>query len=117
MGDLMKDLGDACMCGEPFYGRPCLWCKAKERIAELEKQLDTGKSAYADLLINAAPLEREAQGLLEEVDDLKAENERLRAALREIEKASGDDDDADCQHYDWIRDTARRALREDEDEH
>lgn len=35
----------------------------------------------------------------------------LIKALEEIEKASGDDDDADCQHYSWIRDTAREALR------
>lgn len=37
-------------------------------------------------------------------------NKQLEAALREIVTASGDDNDADSQHYIWIQDTAKEAL-------
>ena len=36
----MKDLTDACMCGEPFYGRPCIFCQSRERIERLEAVVD-----------------------------------------------------------------------------
>lgn len=53
MTDLTRDLNDACMCGEPFYGRPCLWCIAKERIesqANRIAELEADRAYYRNWL-------------------------------------------------------------------
>jgi len=68
------------------------------------------QNAMAELLNRAANMLEEEGSAGEEIERLSAEVTRMRTALQEIARASGDDDDADSQHYMWIQDTAREAL-------
>ena len=40
MSDLIKDLMDAGMCGEPFYGVPCIYCQSREALEAKEAEIE-----------------------------------------------------------------------------